>query len=223
MRRCMNAASSAAQVISGAPTGIATAQASVLIGLEAHPVRVEVCCSRGPAMFQMVGLAEATVRESRVRVQGALSRLGVLIDAYAVTVNLAPADLRKSGAALDVAIALGVLAAVEVLDPRALEGVLLIGELALDGSLRAVTGVLPRLDGAERRGIQSAIVPRGNAAEAGLARGVPVLVAETLEQVVLHLTGRAPLPIVPPTAFVPQASNASGDLSEVRGQATARR
>lgn len=174
-------------------------------------------------MFQMVGLAEATVRESRVRVQGALARLGVLIDAYAVTVNLAPADLRKSGAALDVAIALAVLAAVEVLDPRTLEGVLLIGELALDGSLRAVAGVLPRLDGAERRGISSAIVPRGNAAEAGLARGVQVLVAETLEQVVLHLTGRTLLPAAPPTQFVPQASNAAGDLSEVRGQATARR
>lgn len=195
----------------------------MLIGLEAHPIRVEVCCSRGPAMFQMVGLAEATVRESRVRVQGALARLGVLIDAYAVTVNLAPADLRKSGAALDVAIALAVLAAVEVLDPRTLEGVLLIGELALDGSLRAVAGVLPRLDGAERRGISSAIVPRGNAAEAGLARGVQVLVAETLEQVVLHLTGRTLLPAAPPTQFVPQASNAAGDLSEVRGQATARR
>ena len=219
----MNAAGSTAQVISGTPTGIATAQASVLVGLEAHPIRVEVSCTRGPAFFQMVGLAEAAVRESSVRVRGALSRLGVLIGGYAVTVNLAPADLRKSGAALDVAIALGVLAAVEVLEPSTLEGVLLIGELALDGSLRAVTGVLPRLDGAERRGIRTAIVPRGNSAEAGLARGVKVLVAETLEQIVLHLSGRVMLPGVPPTQFVPEASNASGDLSEVRGQATARR
>src|SRR6185295_4373860 len=96
-------------------------------------------------------------------------------------------------------------------------------ELALDGSLRAVNGVLPRLDGAERRGLRSAIVPRGNAAEAGLARGVQVLVAETLEQVLLHLTGRALLPAAPTTEFVPQASTAVGDLSEVRGQATARR
>ncbi len=219
----MNAASSAAQIICGTPTGIATARASVLIGLEAHPIRVEVSCTRGPAMFQMVGLAEAAVRESRVRVQGALAQLGVLLDAYAVTVNLAPADLRKSGAALDVAIALAVLAAVDVLDPRSLDGVLLIGELALDGSLRAVTGVLPRLDGAELSGVHTAIVPRGNAAEAGLAHGVKVLVAETLQQIVLHLEGRAPLPAAPPTQFVPETSNAAGDLAEVRGQASARR
>jgi magnesium chelatase family protein len=219
----MKGTGSAAQIIAGTPTGIATAQTSVLLGLEAHPIRVEVCCTRGPAFFQMVGLAEAAVRESRVRVSGSLSGLGVLIDQYAVTVNLAPADLRKSGAALDLAIALAVLAAVEALDPRALEAVLLIGELSLDGSLRPVTGVLPRLDGAERRGIQTAIVPRGNSAEAGLARGVKVLVADTLEQVVRHLRGRVTLPAAPPTRFVPEMSVASGDLAEVRGQASARR
>jgi magnesium chelatase family protein len=219
----MTASGSTAQVIAGTPTGIATAQTSVLIGLEAHPIRVEVSCTRGPAFFQMVGLAEAAVRESRVRVQGALSCLGVLIDAYAVTVNLAPADLRKSGAALDMAIALALLAAIEQLDPAVLDGLLLVGELSLDGSLRPVTGVLPRLEGAERRGIRTAIVPRGNSAEAGLARGVKVLVADSLEEVVLHLRGRRPLPLAPATQFVPQASTATGDLAEVRGQASARR
>ena len=213
----------ATQVIAGKPTGIACAQASVLLGLEARPIHVEVCCTRGPSLFQMVGLAEAAVKESRVRVQGSLARLGVLLDAYAVTINLAPADLRKSGAALDLAIALGVLGAIDQLDPRRLEGVLLIGELALDGCLRPVEGVLPRLEGAERHGIPGAIVPRGNAAEAGLARGVKVLVADTLEQVVAHLRGKASLSQVPPTRFVPDTAANAGDLSEVRGQHTARR
>ena len=106
-------ASEAIRVISGRPTGSATTQASVLVGLDAHPVSVEVCSTRGPGGFQMVGLAEATVRESRVRIEGALASLGVLLNQYAVTVNLAPADLRKSGAALDVAIALGVLIFIE--------------------------------------------------------------------------------------------------------------
>jgi magnesium chelatase family protein len=219
----MNAAGSAAQVISGTPTGIASAQTSVLIGLEAHPISVEVSCTRGPAFFQMVGLAEAAVRESSVRVRGALARLGVLVDEYAITINLAPADLRKNGAALDVAIALAVLAAVDLLKPTSLVGLLLVGELSLDGSLRPVTGVLPRLEGASRRGIRTAIVPRGNAAEAGLARGVCVLVAESLEQVVQHLRGRRRLPAAPATRFVPETSGASGDLAEVRGQASARR
>jgi magnesium chelatase family protein len=217
----MSAAST--QVISGTPTGIATAQASVLVGLDAQPVKVEVCCTRGPAMFQMVGLAEAAVKESKVRVQGALAGLGVLIDAYAVTVNLAPADLRKSGAALDVAIALAVLAALDVLDPRALSGTLLLGELALDGSLRPVTGVLPRLEGAAKCGLKSAIVPRDNAAEAGVAQGVQVLVASSLGQIVDHLRGRQRLQPAPRTEFVPDPSPAAGDLAEVRGQASARR
>jgi magnesium chelatase family protein len=219
----MNGSSSAAENISGAPTGSATAQASVLLGLEAYPIRVEVCCTRGPAFFRMVGLAEAAVRESHVRVSGALARLGVILNAYAVTVNLAPADLRKSGAALDVAIALAVLGAVERLDPASLEGVLLVGELSLDGSLRPVNGVLPRLDGAEKQGIRSAIVPRGNSAEAGLARGVKVLIADSLEDVVRHLRGEGALEPAPPTRFVPQVSSAVGDMAEVRGQATARR
>lgn len=219
----MNTASSAAQIIAGTPTGIATAQTSVLIGLEAHPISVEVSCTRGPAFFQMVGLAEAAVRESSVRVRGALARLGVLVDQYAITINLAPADLRKNGAALDVAIALAVLAAVDLLEPSSLAGLLLVGELSLDGSLRPVTGVLPRLEGASRRGIHTAIVPRGNAAEAGLARGVSVLVAETLAQVLQHLRGQRRLPTAPTTQFVPGTSGASGDLSEVRGQASARR
>lgn len=210
-------------MIAGTPTGIATAQASVLNGLEAQPVRVEVCCTRGPAFFQMVGLAEATVREARVRVQGALSGLGVLLDAYAITVNLAPADLRKSGAALDVAIALSVLAAIEMIDARALQDTLLLGELSLDGSLRPVTGVLPRLEGAERGGLTTAIVPQANAAEAGVARGLRVLVASSLEQVVRHLRGQASLPAAPRTEFVPELSCTGGDLAEVRGQASGRR
>ena len=109
---------SGASAICGTPLGIATAHAGVLLGLDSHPVQIEVCCTRGPAFFQMVGLAEATVREARVRVASALAVLGVLLDEYAVTVNLAPADLRKTGATLDVAIALSMLAAVGDCRPR---------------------------------------------------------------------------------------------------------
>jgi magnesium chelatase family protein len=213
----------AAPVLAGAPTGIATAQASVLVGLEAHPIRVEVCCTRGPGFFQMVGLADAAVREARVRVEGSLASIGVLLNQYAVTVNLAPADLRKSGAALDLAIALSVLAAVDLLDPDPLQGVLLIGELSLDGALRPVTGVLPRLEGAERHGVHTAIVPRNNGPEASLSSGVRVLVADSLEQVVAHFRGRAALSEAQKVVFVPEDCPSAGDLSEVRGQGSARR
>lgn len=210
--------------ICGAPLGIATSQGSVLVGLDAHPIRVEVCCSRGPSFFQMVGLAEAAVRESRVRVASALATLGVLLDEYAITVNLAPADLRKSGATLDVAIAMAVLAATRQVPVQALEGILLLGELSLDGAVRSVRGVLPQLHGAAARGVEQVIVPAGNAAEAGLASGLDVRVASSLAEVVAALTSGRPLSHVAPFHFVPEAdAHRSGDLAEVRGQACARR
>lgn len=213
----------AAGVICGKPLGLATAHGGVLIGLSAHAIQVEVCCTRGPAFFQMVGLAEAAVREARVRVASALAGLGVLLDEYAVTVNLAPADLRKPGATLDVTIAMGVLAATGHLPPNALDGVLLLGELSLQGAVRPVRGVLPQLLGARSRGMRAAIVPTGNAAEAGLARGQDVRVAESLQMIVEHLRGQRPLSSVQATPFAPVVGPTRGDLSDVRGQATARR
>lgn len=174
-------------------------------------------------MFQLVGLAEAAVREARVRVASALAGLDVLVDEYALTVNLAPADLRKAGATLDLAIALGVLAALGKLPARALTGTLLLGELSLDGSLRPVRGLLPQLDGARQRGTARAIVPLANAREAGIAHGVDVRLARTLAEAFEHLVGRRPLPAAARTPFVPGRGIIHGDLADVRGQAGARR
>jgi magnesium chelatase family protein len=212
-----------ASTIAGTPLGLATAHTSTLVGLEPKPIRVEVCCTRGPAFFQMVGLAQAAVRESRVRVASALARLGVLLDEYAITVNLAPADLRKSAAALDLALAAAVLAAVGTLPSGALDNVLLLGELSLDGALRPIRGVLPQLDGARARGLHRAIVPSENRAEAGLVDDMATHIAASLEDVVAHLSGQRLLPRVQRTLFVPDQGGASSDLSDVRGQATARR
>jgi magnesium chelatase family protein len=214
---------SATAAIAGAPLGIATAHSSTLVGLEPRPIRVEVCCTRGPAFFQMVGLAQAAVRESRVRVASALARLGVLLDEYAITVNLAPADLKKSAAALDLALAGAVLAAIGKVEATALDGVLLLGELSLDGTLRPIRGVLPQLDGARARGLSSAVVPEANRAEAGLVSNMTTHVATSFEDVVMHLGGERPLPVAPRTEFVPVAARAGGDLRDVRGQGTARR
>ena len=209
--------------ICGPELGLAVAEASSLIGLDAHPIQVEVSSTRGPSFFQLVGLAEAAVREARVRVQSALARLGVLLDEYAITVNLAPADVRKSGAALDLAIAVGILGAVGIVPAPALQGVLLVGELSLDGSLRPVRGLLPQLDGARARGIRYAVVPSGNAAEAGLATGISVVRADSLSMLVAHLLGERELPRVARTQFRPEFPASRCDLADVRGQATARR
>ena len=210
--------------ICGKPLGLTTALSSALIGLEAHPIRVEVCCTRGPAFFQMVGLAEAAVREARVRVASALARLGVLLDEYAITINLAPAELRKSGAALDVAIAVGVLEAIGDLPAGSSQGVLLLGELSLDGGLQAIRGVLPQLDGARGAGTRAAIVPSGNGAEAGLVQRMDVRVARSLQELRHHLAGEQQLPPAPRTEFAPdQVAGGRLDLSDVRGQAAVRR
>jgi magnesium chelatase family protein len=164
------------------------------------------------------------VREARVRVAAALARLGVLLDEHAVTVNLAPADLKKRGTGLDVAIAVALLGALDRLPAASLESVLVLGELSLDGSLRPVRGVLPQLEGARARGVRQAIVPLANAREAGLVRGMHVLVAATLEDVVLHFCGQQPLDRVTATELPPVAEQAgAADLTHVRGQATARR
>jgi magnesium chelatase family protein len=209
--------------ICGAPLGTATAHASALVGLEARAIQVEVCCTRGPSLFQMVGLAEAAVRESRVRVASSLATLGVLIDEHAVTINLAPADQRKSGATLDVAIALAILGALERIPSRALDGTLVLGELSLDGQIRPARGVLAQLHGARERGLTRALVPAGNAAEAGLGTGLDVRLAASLPEVIEHLCGKKSLPRARATPFEPRDAPADGDLSDVRGQAMARR
>jgi magnesium chelatase family protein len=213
----------AVSLVQGHPLGLATVAASAVVGLEARPIQVEVCSSRGPSFFQLVGLAEAAVREARVRVASALAGLDVLIDEYAVTVNLAPADLRKAGATLDLAIALGILVALEKLPERAVRDTLLLGELGLDGSLRPVRGLLPQLDGARQRGLLRALVPATNAREAGIATGLDVRLARTLREAVDHLAGRRSLPPATRTEFVPAPPTIHGDLADVRGQAGARR
>jgi magnesium chelatase family protein len=214
---------SSAAVIQGAPLGIASVEASVVVGLEPRPIQVEVCSTRGPAFFQMVGLAEAAVREARVRVASALAGLGVLLDEYAVTINLAPADLRKAGATLDLALALGILGALGELPSAALERVLVLGELGLDGALRPVRGLLPQLEGAKRRGLAAAIVPRANAIEAGIVRDIDVRLAQSLTEVMASLRGGATLVRAVTTPFSPRLAGPTGDLAEVRGQAGARR
>lgn len=113
--------------------------------MEAHLVHVEVEAFRGPSGFDLVGLPEASVRESRVRVRSALFRAGVLLDEYRIVVNLAPGDVRKVGSAFDLAIAVATLAALGELPPEALDGTLLLGELSLWGELRGIPGVLPQV------------------------------------------------------------------------------
>lgn len=194
-----------------------------LIGLDAQPIVVEVDASRGPTSFQLVGLPEASVRESRVRVKAALEQTGVDIDEYVLTVNLSPADFRKSGGALDVAIALAVLGALRIVPEEPLREIVCLGELALSGHIRPVRGVLPALFAAREKGFKKAIVPRANGREAALAQGIAVRVADHVVDILDHLKGVRELERPGPIDEDAAPPSDGVDFSDVRGQLAARR
>ncbi|MBM4358365.1 MAG: YifB family Mg chelatase-like AAA ATPase [Deltaproteobacteria bacterium] len=194
-----------------------------LNGLDASLVRVEVDCARGLPGFHIVGLPEASVRESRTRVRAALRHLDIEVNEHAITVNLAPADLRKSGSGFDLAIACAILCALGRVDAGALEGVVLLGELSMTGEVSAVRGVLPALLGVRSSGIGRAIVPRANGGEARGLTSLTVHVARTIAEVADHLRG-APLGLASEVELdIRQSLSDPGDLADVRGQLAARR
>ena len=200
---------------------LAIAHTMALVGLTPQHVRVEVHSGRGTQGFEVVGLPEATVRESRVRVRAALSGIDVPLHSHCLIVNLAPADLRKIGSGFDLAIALGTIAAVGQLDPLLLGSTVLLGELSLSGELLPIRGVLPRLMGAAKAGFSRAIVPRGNSSEASVVSdGLKVLVATDLSEVLAFLRGERALDDAIPGAE--RAYPPVPDLSDVLGQHTAR-
>jgi magnesium chelatase family protein len=201
---------------------LATAHAAALVGLDAHPVRVEVESTRGVSEFILVGLAEASVRESRVRVRSALHQLGLDLGEYLIVVNLAPADLRKSGGGFDLAIAAATLAALGQLPADSLDATVLLGELSLTGAVRPIRGVLPQLLSARKAGVRRAIVPAANGPEAASVGGIEILVVGTLRELLQHLCGRQRLSAAGTACYDP-AEQAGPDLTEVKGQQGGRR
>jgi magnesium chelatase family protein len=194
------------------------------LGVEARPVHVEVeVRKRGIPHFTIVGLADTAVRESRDRVRAALRSCGFDLEVRPIVINLAPADLRKEGNHLDLAIALALLAAYEKLDRAVLDGRLFCGELGLDGSLRPIRGALPIAELALEMGSRELLLPRENASQAACVHGAPAFGARGLQQALQHLQGTRVL-ARSRQAEVPGASSAGQvDLADVRGQETAKR
>ncbi len=193
-----------------------------LSGLEGELVEVEVDIHFGLPHTTIVGLPDAAVRESKDRLYAALRNVGFRYPAMRLTVNLAPADVRKAGPAYDLPIALGILLASEQLEAD-LSDVLAIGEIALDGALRPTQGILPIAAAARARGFARVVVPAANAAEAALVPGIEVVAAADIVGLIQHLAGERPLPPVAPPAPVDCADPEGADLAHVRGQAHARR
>jgi len=194
---------------------------AALLGVEAVLVRVEVDVTAGLPFFATVGLPDSAVRESRERVRTAIRNAGFSFPNDRITVNLAPADLRKEGAAFDLPIALGILTAIGSVRRDGLGVFAVVGELALDGQIQPVRGALAVGLACRSRGVATLLVPRDNAAEATAVDGVRVLAAGTLRDAVALLNGEAPA-IAPPAPEIERVVDDT-DLADVRGQAHAKR
>lgn len=220
---------------------LASVQAATLVGVDGQPVVVEVHISQGLPAYNVVGLPDTAVRESKERVRAALLSSGLRWPMRRITVNLAPGNIRKTGAGLELAVALGILMAdptdpdppkegedpIPELEPGALDGVGVLGELALDGTVRPVPGAFPLVASLAASGVDAVIVPEANAAEASLVSGVKVRVARTLGELAACMVGREPWPDPPETSGEDPdgfpGDESLLDLSHVRGLLRARR
>jgi len=202
---------------------LARVQAVAVLGVQAFPVAVEADLQPGLPTFSTVGLPDEAVREARDRVRAAIGNSGFPFPAGRVTVNLAPADLRKEGTGFDLPIAVGLLAAQGLARADAAVGLVLLGELSLDGALKPVRGVLPVALAVRARGGRGLVIPRENAAEGAIVRGIEVRPAESLAAVVAHLNGEATLPLAAAPAEDGDEGAGEDLLAEVRGQEFARR
>lgn len=196
-----------------------------VIGMESYPVFVEVDISSGLPQFSTVGLPDASVKESRDRIKAAIKNSGYRFPRSHVTVNLAPADIKKEGTGFDLPIAIGILAAEELISEEALTNIFFIGELSLDGSIKSVRGVLPAAFKAKELGIKKVFVPEGNAPEAAMVEGIEVYPVSSLPDVVESLSGRKDIePLVLDISKIFQEHLKSDvDFNEIKGQRQALR
>lgn len=200
---------------------IATIETAALVGVDASSIQVETELAQGLPYFSIIGLGDTAVKEARYRIQAALRASGFELPHRRVTINLAPASLRKDGAALDLPMALALLVAAGRLGTEQLRGTLAFGELALSGELRPVRGVLSVAALALSRELRRVIVPFANGPEAAAIDGLEVLAPKSLLALLEHLDGKAPLAPADPVRRADRTSTI--DLDEVRGQQLARR
>jgi magnesium chelatase family protein len=204
---------------------LARIRSATVVGIRALPVDVEVDLAPGLPTFATVGLPQAAVKESRERVNAALVNSGHEFPLKRVTVNLAPADIPKSGSAFDLPIALGVLVASDQLPSAPLESLLVVGELGLEGSLRPVRGALPMAVAARAAGCRAMLLPGANVAEASVVEGIEVRGAASLAEVVAFLRGERELPVhkADPAVLLAERAGDCVDFADVRGQGAAKR
>ncbi len=203
---------------------LALAHSAAMLGIDGYVVRVEADSAAGTPSFSLIGLPDRALGEARDRVRAAVINCGYRFPAGKVLVNLAPADIRKLGPGFDLAIALALLAIEEQVDTLGLQRFVALGELALDGTVRATRGVLPMTIAARNSGFDALVVPRANAAEASLVDGIGLYAIDTLHDAVAIALGHGEKHRY---AVVKRAAasrpEAAGDFADVRGQSVAKR
>ena len=194
-----------------------------LMGLNAFSVDVELEISKGLEKFEIVGLADTAVKESRERIHAAFRSTGIRFPAANVVVNLAPADVKKAGSIHDLAITAAVLCAVNVIEPGQTEQAAFIGEVSLGGDIRSVNGVLPMTILAHKKGLKEIYVPKDNAYEASVVEGITVYGVSSLSELIDHF--RSGRKIAPMGRYVPLKSKRDGELdfADVKGQHAAKK
>ena len=204
---------------------LAKVSSFALLGLEGKRIEVETDISKGLPAYDVVGLPDTAVKESRERVRSAVKNAMLLFPSNKITVNLAPADLKKEGSGLDLAIAICILKASGQVK-NAFEDTIFFGELALDGTLRAVRGILPLLISARNSGYKKFVLPKANEKEASYLGDVEVYAAETLSQTVAFLNGEQEILPTPQTQYAAPLGESNpyeADLRFVKGQILAKR
>jgi magnesium chelatase family protein len=204
---------------------LARVRSAAVLGIDAYLVDVETDIANGLPTFATVGLPQGAVKEGRERVYAAVANTGYTFPLKRITVNLAPADVRKDGSAFDLPIAIGILAATNQISGERLARVAVLGELGLEGAVRPVRGALPVALAARAAGLEALVLPRENLAEAGVVSGLRVLGAATLAEIADYLDGKAELAAaaVDVARLFEERAQDDVDFAEVKGQAHAKR
>ena len=204
---------------------LASVHSMGLAGIEGYRVTVEAFSADGLPMFEIVGLPDAAVKESRERVRAAMASCGLAFPVARLTVNLAPADIKKEGPAYDLPIALAILASSGVLDAKALDGTAAVGELSLTGGVVGVRGALSMAIAARGCGIRRLLLPADNAKEAACVEGVQILPVAHLQEAIDCLRGTRHIEPerTVPYAQMMRAHHTANDFADVRGQKSAKR
>lgn len=199
---------------------LARVLSSAVIGVDAYIIEVEVDISLGLPFFSTVGLPDNAVKESKDRVKAAIKNSGYEFPAMRITVNLAPADIKKEGTSFDLPVSIGILSAQKLIKTERLLDYIILGELSLDGRIKPIKGILPMAIAAKTAKLKGIILPRENAEEAALVEGIDAIPVETLSQLVEFLNGN--LAIKPcridVNTLLKKDNETHLDLNEVKGQ-----